>query len=267
MLEQTISRLSHAEPDVRFQAAQALGASQDPRAVAPLIGALPDENAKVQYAAVSGLIKLGDASALNPILDMLLSDPDSRVWELLKLGIGTRLRAGLLDMIEAGDAAMADRLMAAVDGDGLDEQQQAFFLQLLGRTRDERAVEMLIDRLIQDTPTVQGGAIDALGTIGNPRAVAPLLLFMSDESAVLRELATEALGRIRHPETYDALVAALNDSDDWVRRAAAVALGNLGDKRAVEPLASSMGDDSGMVQDAAFDAIKQLSDTKFDATL
>src|SRR5690606_37247209 len=129
MLEQAIERLSHVEPDVRFKAAQELGASKDQRAVELLIGVLPDENAKVQYAAVSGLVKLGNNSAAHPILDLLLADPDSRVWELLKLGIGTRLRAGLLDMVEAGDMAMADRLTEAIAGDGLDEQQQAFFIQ------------------------------------------------------------------------------------------------------------------------------------------
>lgn len=267
MLEQTIDRLSHTEPEIRFQAAQTLGGSRDPRAVQPLINALPDENAKVQYAAVSGLIKLGDPVALNPILDRLLAEPDSRVWELMKLSIGTRLRAGLLDMVEPGDLTLADWLTEALDGDHLDEVQQAFFIQLLGRTRDTRAVEMLIDRLIQDTPTIQNGALDALGMIGDKRAVAPILLFMSDESAVVRELATEALGRIAEPQTYDALVAALTDEEDWVRRAAAVALGNLGDKRAVELLAASMVDESTMVQDAAYEAIKLLSDSNFDVMM
>lgn len=267
MLEQTIALLSHAEPEVRFDAAQKLGASNDLRAVAPLIGALPDKNSKVQYAALSGLIKLGDRSAANPIIDLLLADPDSRVWELLKLGIGTRLRAGLLDMMTEGDTVMADRLINALGSDTLDEQQQAFLLRLIGRTRDERSVEMLIDRLIQDTPTVQSGAIEALGSIGDRRAVAPLLLFMSDEATVIRELTTEALGRIADPVVYDALIAALFDEDPWVRRAAAVALGNLGDKRAVEPLSTAMGDESAMVQDAAYESIKQLSDNSFNVTL
>ena len=266
MLEQTIALLSHAEPEVRFDAAQKLGASKDLRAVAPLIDALPDENSKVQYAAVSGLIKLGDRAALNPIVELLLNDPDTRVWELLKLGIGQRLRAGLLSMIDAGDEALADRLTEALANDGLDEPQQAFIIQLLGRTKDPRVVEMLIDRLLQDTTPIQNGAADALGHIGDPRAVGPLLLFMNEEAAVMRELATEALGRIADPNAYDALVGALFDEEEWVRRAASVALGNLGDKRAIEPLSAVLGDESVMVQDAAYDAIKQLSDSSFDVT-
>ncbi len=261
MLEQTITQLSHTEPAVRFEAAKALGASNDPRAVEHLIGVLPDQDSKVQYAAVSGLIKLGDRAAANPIVELLLADPDSRVWELLKLGIGQRLRAGLLSMIDAGDEAMADRLTEALNNDGLDEQQQAFIIQLLGRTRDPRVVEMLIDRLLQDTTTIQSGAADALGHIGDPRAVGPLLLFMNEEVAVMRELATEALGRIAHPTAYDALVGALFDEEEWVRRAASVALASLGDRRAMEPLAAALNDESELVQDAAYEAIRQLSET------
>lgn len=259
MLEQTIRELSHAEASVRFEAAKALGASKDTRAVEPLISALLDTDGKVQYAAVSGLIKLGDRSAANHIIDLLLREPDGRVWDLMKLGIGQRLRAGLLDMIDAGDETVSDRLMDALASDTLDEQQQAFLIQMLGRTRDARVVEMLIDRLLQDTTTIQGGAADALGHIGDARAVGPLLLFMNEEVAVLREVATEALGRIAHPSAYDALVAALFDEEEWVRRAAVSALVSLGDRRAVEPLTALLTDESEMVQDEAFTAIKLLT--------
>jgi HEAT repeat protein len=259
MLEQTIERLSHTDASVRFEAAKALGASKEPRAVEPLINALLDTDGKVQYAAVSGLIKLGDRSAANSIIELLLRQPDGRVWDLMKLGIGQRLRAGLLALIEAGDEAMSDRLTDALNSDSLDEQQQAFLIQALGRTRDPRVVEMLIDRLLQDTVTIQGGAADALGYIGDDRAVGPLLLFMNEEVAVLREVATEALGRIGHPSAYDALVAALFDEEEWVRRAGAEALANLGDRRAMEPLTALLTDESQLVQDAAFDAIRQLT--------
>jgi HEAT repeat protein len=63
MIERMIEQLAHDDPAVRFEAAQKLGASKDTRAIEPLIGALPDENSKVQYAAFSGLVKLSDARA------------------------------------------------------------------------------------------------------------------------------------------------------------------------------------------------------------
>lgn len=267
MLEQTIALLSHAEPDVRYEAAQTLGRSNDRRAVAPLAQTLADENAKVQYAALSGLVRLKDAAAAGPILDLLLGDPDNRLWELLKLSVGLRLRTGILDMMTPGDTALADRLTGALAGEALDEPQQAFVVRLLGRTQDVRAVDMLIDRLMHDTATVQTAAAEALGYIGDARAVGPLLLFLGEDSGALREVAAEALGRLGDARAVEPLMAALADGDEWVRRAACAALGRLGDPRAVAPLAEALRDEAVMVQDAAFEAIKQLSDASYNVIL
>lgn len=261
MFERTIANLTHANPDMRFEAARKLGDARDERAVQPLIEALPDVNSKVQYAAVSALIKIGSPQAASPIIDALLASPNSRVWELLKLNIGMRLRNGLLDMIAPGDDHIAARLTAAVSDEKYDEQQRAFIIRLLGRTADVRQVEPLIDTLIQDTHVLQGAAAEALGWIGDERAVAPLLLFLSEgePSDTLRELAAEALGRIGDRRAVEPLIAALEDSNEWVRRAAAEALGVLGDRRAVEPLSALLQDEVVMVQDAAFEALKKLS--------
>lgn len=267
MIEQSIHQLSHADAEMRYEAARTLGASRDERAVDPLLAAMTDENAKVQYACVSGLVKLAANRAANPIVDLLLADPDSRLWELLKLNVGMRLRAGILNMVERGDTNLADRLMAALENGALDEQQQAFIVRLVGRTGDERYVEPLIDVLIQDTPTMQTAAAEALGWIGDQRALSPLLLFMTDEENTLREVATEALGRLRDPRAVEPLLAALEDENEWVRRAAAEGLGLLGDKRAMEPLVKALEDEAVMVQDAAFDSIRQLSDDSYNIML
>ena len=261
MFERTIANLSHANPDIRYEAARKLGDSKDERAVQPLINALPDENAKVQYAAFSGLIKIGSNEAAEPLVNTLLAQPDCRVWDLIKLNVGLRLRSGLLDMISRGDERLAEQLIAALESTSLDEPQRAFIIRLLGRTADARLVEPLIDILIRDSQTMQGAAAEALGWIGDARAVSPLLLFLSEgePSDALRELAAEALGRIGDVRAVSPLIAALEDSNEWVRRAAAEALGNLGDRSAIEPLSTLLQDEIVMVQDAAFDALKKLS--------
>lgn len=267
MLEQWIAQLGDADAQRRYEAAQSLGASKDERAVEALMALVPDANAKVQYAAVSGLIKLGQPRAADTIVRALLADPDSRLWDLLKLNVGSRLRGGLLAMIAPGDVRMADRLTAALEAASLDEQQEAFVIRLLGRTRDARAVERLIEHLIQDTPAIQGAAAEALGYIGDQRAVAPLLLSLSDETNEVREIAVEALGRLGDKRAFQPLVSALEDENEWVRRAACVALGTLGNRAAMEALAGALRDEAVMVQDAAFEAIKQLSDDSFKMVL
>ncbi len=267
MFEQHVANLTYDDAAVRYEAARKLGASADARAIEHLIAALPDENSKVQYAAFSGLIKLNAYEAAEPILTMLANDLDSRVWELLKLNIGMRLRSGLLDLMQPSDGATAEKIMHVLDTHNLDEQQRALFVRLLGRVGDAERVELLIDLLIHGTAPVQGAAAEALGYVGDVRGIAPLLLLLSDQSDELRETGAEALGRIGDASAFEPLLALIGDESEWVRRAVVVALGNLGDLRAIEPLSEALNDESKTVQDAAFEALQRLNRAGDDVTL
>lgn len=263
MLEQLVEDLKSADAGVRFYAAQRMGTLDDARAVAPLIDALPDSNAKVQYAVVSSLIKIGASEAVDPILSMLLNDLNSRVWDLLKLGVGLRLRSGLIDMVQRHDQNFSERLAGALDAHSLDEHQRALLVRMIGRTGDARRLDLLVELLESDLPILSVAAAEALGWLGDKRAVPPLIAALDDDSDAIREVAAEALGRIGALEAFDAVLLALNDINEWVRRAAAVALGLFGDRRAIEPLTAALSDEQSMVQDAAFESLKKLSSDHF----
>lgn len=262
MIEQWTNDLRHSDVQVRYTAAQQLGASNDAQAVHPLIGALKDENEKVQYAAFSGLIKLGDAAAAPAMIDLLLREPENRIWTLIKLNIGLRLRMGLLDLVQAGNTEIADQLNTIEMYELHDDHQRAFLVRLRGKTAIADQIGGLIKMLLRDNPTMRGAAAEALGFIGDARAIPPLMVAINDENQEVRELATEALGRIGDggdEKVYDALVKLLKDDNAWVRRAAAAALADLGDRRAVEPLGDALLDDHEVVQEAAFEALKSFS--------
>ncbi len=269
MIDQYLETLALDDISARCDAAKALGDMRDPAAVNGLVKCMQQSDAKSQYAAFSALVKIGAAAAAPPMVDTLLSTSSSRLWELLKLNIGMRLRAGLLSMVQRGDTAIADKLTDALKHEQFDQYQRAYLIQLLGRTGDERAVEDLINLLTGDTELTQSAAADALGWIGDLRAVPSLVIALEQSPAEssVREVAAEALGRIGDPEVVPTLVNSLTDSNEWVRRASAVALGDIGDKRVVDPLAQALGDESAIVQDAAFEAIKKLSDESYAAEI
>jgi HEAT repeat protein len=267
VIEMHIAELRHTDPNVRFQAAQALGAWKQAQSVDALITALEDSHHKVQYAAFSSLVKINDVRAVHPMLEMLTSDLSSRVWGLMKLNIGMRLRHGLIEMTPRGDAHIRTMAQNNLADLRLDEQQRAFYVRVLGRTGGADDVEALIDVLLKDTMAVQAAAAEALGWIGDSRAIAPLFLFLEDANDQLREVAVEALGRIGDERAVEPVIQALGDPAEWVRRAAAEALGQLGDRRAIEPLSKALHDEDTMVQDAAFDALKKLSTDSYKAVL
>ncbi|HEU5361074.1 MAG TPA: HEAT repeat domain-containing protein, partial [Candidatus Deferrimicrobiaceae bacterium] len=71
-----IAELRNLDSDVRrMWAAEILGCLGDPRAAIPLIESLGDVSPEVRAKAAGGLGKIGEARALERLLEMLLSDP------------------------------------------------------------------------------------------------------------------------------------------------------------------------------------------------
>ncbi len=259
MVENYLADLQSTDAKIRFTAAQHLGTINEPRAIAALAQALRDESAKVQYAALSGLVKTAAADRLNDIVTMLLHDLNSRVWELLQLNIGMRLRTGIIDMVQLDDLGLSDRLYSAITTLPMSAHQTALFARMIGKTTDVRRINTCLDLLATGALPVRVAAVEALGMIGDARAVPALFTALEDADDSIRETAAEALGRIGDQSALDVLIRSLHDYSEWVRRASAEALGLLGDDRAIEPLSDALTDEDAMVQDTAFEALKKLS--------
>jgi len=66
------------DPEVRKNAAKALGKIKDPRAVEPLIATLKDKDSDVRWHAARALEKIQDPRAVEPLI-ATLKDKDSEV--------------------------------------------------------------------------------------------------------------------------------------------------------------------------------------------
>ena len=258
-LQIQLEKLQHSDDTVRYEAAQWLGKQGDARAVNGLVGVLNDETPKVKYAALSGLVKIGSTEAATPTLTALLNDLDSRLWTLLALDIGMRLRNGLFNMVDPDNADVADLLVAALDDAPLSENQRALVIRLIGRTQDTRLVPTFIDMLMIGSEMLQGAAAEALGHIGDSRAVSPLMTVLEDTNSAVREITINALGRIGDPVAGDVLLPLLDSEDEWTRGAAAQALADLGDRRAVRKLLHMQREDKDKhVREVAGEALTRL---------
>lgn len=258
-MQNLLEQLKHDSHKQRYNAAQKLGKQRDARAVDGLVEVLRDDNHKVKYAALSSLVKIGSTEAATPTIAALLDDLDSRLWKLMTLDIGMRLRNGLFEMIERDNTEAADLLVEALNSEKLSLHQRALVIRLIGRTGDDRLVETFIDMLMIGDETLQGAAGEALGYIGDERAIPPLLVVLEDADSAVREIAINALGQIGDERAADKILPMLDSGDPWTRRASATALGNLGDRRAVRKLMHMMRDDEDeAVRDAADAALTQL---------
>lgn len=115
---------------------------------------------------------------------------------------------------------------------------------ILGRQRDGRVVQPLLDTLADPDPQVRLRVAEALGTRDEPEVVPPLIgVLQQDGEQAVRRVAARSLGYIGDTRATQPLIAALDDAEAQVRSQAAEALGSLGDAAAIDPLLRTLIED------------------------
>ena len=185
---------------IREAAAKALGEIGDARAIEPLIDALKDESEYVRSAAAEALDKLG-------------WQPDTEERKAAYWAAKQEWDK----CVEIGAPAVEPLIIALKDWRVREAAAEA-----LGKI-GAPAVEPLIDALRDKSEDVRKAAAEALGEIGDVRAVEPLIAALKDKDDDVREAAAEALVKIGAP-AVEPLIDALKDKNWRVRGTAAWAL-------------------------------------------
>jgi HEAT repeat protein len=206
--------VKNEDEDVRGAALRALGRIRDERAIPFLIEALgyPDTWLPPRIGEI--LVSIGEPAI--PFLQTELKRNPSehvRMWA-----------AEILGWLNAASAA-------AVLGEALSDispEVRAKAAGALGKIKDDRAVNMLLELLVSDpVPFVRVKASQALGLIGHPAVIDYLINILKDPEWWVRVRAVEALEKLGD-KAVAALLPALEDEDLEVRRRAAMALERIG---------------------------------------
>lgn len=111
---------------------------------------------------------------------------------------------------------------------------------LLGRIRDQRSAEPLVQALNDPHDELKAAAIRALSHFDEPDLSDVMIAFLDAPSDRIRAAATSYFVRKPHHKAVDRLISLLNDKNDSVALSAVSALGASGDPRAVDPLISAL---------------------------
>jgi HEAT repeat protein len=245
-----IAALKDEDWALREDAATLLGEFCDPRAVAPLVEVLRDEDRAVRDAATGALRNIGQAAV--PALIVALQDPNGNVQEIAV--------AVLKDL---PDPRVVDPLIGCLTSRNWIVRMHA--AKGLGLAGDPRAIAPLVSRLTDEVKAVRVDATDALVRIGRP-ALDGLLAALRHDAWVLRLHACEALGKIGAEEAVEPLCRAmLKDRDTAVRQDAAKALGGIGSPGALDALTAALTDLD--VRAFAVEALGRLKDPRAVETL
>ncbi len=230
---------------IREEAAVALGALRDPRAVAPLVSLLRDKDRAVREAAIGALAAIGEPSI--SVLGLCLSDPMALVQE-----------AASTVLASIADERVLEPLIASLrNRDWIVRMHAA---KALGRIGHSAAVTPLISLLQDSVKAVREETAAALAAIGDA-AIPSLLAELKSPEWLVRLHAVEALGKTKSPAAVEPLLSALfNDSDTAIKEDAIRALGQIGDGRAFEFLVQVMKEPG--LRPLAVEALGRLGDSR-----
>ncbi|MFH0799834.1 MAG: HEAT repeat domain-containing protein [Pseudomonadota bacterium] len=216
ILPTLLASLADAVPEVRVEAAEALGGFTDhrPQITEALVAALLDNNREVRIASVKSLGKLEDPEAINPLAE---------AFERADEGYRDDIAAALASMPAQKFYQLLDTLM------GLPHSKtRAGVAWTLGLIGDERSVRLLGTFLKDPEPLVRASTAGALGNF-RKKENAPLLLeYLGDPNERVRAAVVNALGKSGDPSAIANLLPLLrHESDAFVCQRVVLAMGCL----------------------------------------
>ncbi|MBI5327495.1 MAG: HEAT repeat domain-containing protein [Deltaproteobacteria bacterium] len=193
--------LKDSDPDVRSDAASALGKIGDRGSVASLIHSLEDEDGIVRISAIKALADIGDILAVEPLIQSMNSHFSFPV---------------ILGEL-SGDYQWEIRERAA---------------ETLGRIKDQRAVQALIEILKDEDADIMLGTIfQSLVQQGDRKGIDVVASYLKHEDISVRRKASRAFICAHDNTALDYLKEALVDEDATVKCNAIEAIGNIGSEK------------------------------------
>jgi HEAT repeat protein len=225
-LEPLAAALSNPDPEVRTEAAQALGKFGDRAAVEPLISLLEDPVPTVKLTAIEALKNLGiNANSLSKRLQS--SDWRTRADAANLVG-----RLGIIEVVpllinNVNDKELAPRLES---------------INALAKLKDKRATSTLLIALDDENASVRATVAVALGNLGDEKAAEPLVKMLTSYDVALGALAADSLIKLSSNNATPALIKTLSSRNWRARAQAARVLGYLKPESAIAALIPLLND-------------------------
>ena len=278
-----IKTLGNAHPLIRGRIAEIFAINKDRSAVPALLDALKGEFYTVRSRAALALGKIGDARAIQPVLQ-LLEDPEDEVRIAACLGLGFFKEPSTFDDItnvllddpkievrqaaakalgNTGHPAALPYLMEALHDSYWWYEREYAAGDLLAAIEKigTAAVDPLIEALRDKEGTVRKFAATLLGRIGDPRTIEPLGMALYDLHHEVGKVSAESLARFG-PPALEVLVEALSHPEMWIRIHAIQALSRIRDGRVTPILLQMLNDPEREVKKQVIQSLGELKDPR-----
>jgi HEAT repeat protein len=250
-----IGLLRDPDPDVRIDAAAALGQLQVTEAVDPLLGNLEnDPEGDVRIEAVKALSRIRSKKAVEPLIRCFKADGYPELDQMVddaEYGACWEVQSQALNALgEIGDQRATEPVMEALEDEDYEDLQESGF-RVLAQLNTGKAQEFLLTQLKAGGRLARRRAAQALAALPEMRGKSKnlprellnaLTNALVDTDRSVRIYAARVLGESRSPLVVVPLTLLLTDADTEVRKEAATVLGKMRGREVVDRLHSLLAE-------------------------
>lgn len=183
------------DPDwrVRRNAAQALGVLKSARAVEPLLAALKDRTATVRERAAVALGRIKNPRTIPQLIEAVV-EPDGHVNEGAYQAVRKFGRKAGSPLVES-----------------LERKPSVYLVELLGESRYQAAAELLLALARNPDPAIRQKALAALEKTKDPRAIDLLIQTLEHGDIDAQTIAVQSLGRLQATQAIPKILSLLQE--------------------------------------------------------
>lgn len=235
--DRVLQFLKDKDHNTRYGALRALEHIADASAIPAILRHLENEpDSYNRETAIDFLAKFNTEAAIGGLISLLddrapqvreraaqvfahLESTDERIIPALTRALGDEALwvhvAAADSLIDLHQHPPLDLVIQAAKSSDFVSRWKA--LLTLGKSKDERIFDVILDALHDEDERICSSAASALGEFGSEKAIEPLLTFAHKNMPRGRYSVVSALGEILHPRSVEALQSFLNDDDPVVR--------------------------------------------------
>ncbi|MBI5195579.1 MAG: HEAT repeat domain-containing protein [Nitrospirae bacterium] len=211
-------------------------------AIALLIKSLEDDNWRIRKTAVELLLAIKSNAVIKGLISTLKRENNANA------------RNSALEALISLGHTVTGHLKKAYNTPNPDVRK--FVIDIVGRTKDPKALPVLLKAIEDKDDNVRSSAIEYLCDFRDKSAVTSLIPIMKGVNTWLAYHAVDGLGKIGDARAVDALVSALHRKD--LRKPVIKALGQIADPESLTKIAPFLKDGLKTVQEETIIAIKQF---------
>lgn len=227
--------------------------------VAIFRGCLRDSDPVVRRYAVEGLWEDERPDLIEPLVQLLSSDPDAGVRAAAAMSLGRFVYLAECDELDQKQGArIREALERTINSPSEDMEVVRRAIESIAFINDDRARRFVDRAYDHDDERMRQSAVFAMGRSADVFWADTVLAELSASSSGMRYEAARACGELQLRRAVPQLAKLMQDSDREVQGVAVWALGQIGGKRARMILEHLAASDDEVLASAALDALDEM---------